>query len=41
MFTVPGFAPVPKQLTRDAAKQVARNWGVLLLSGVFLIVPAF
>jgi len=41
MFTVPGFAPVPKQLTRDAAKQVARNWGVLLLSGVFLIVAGF
>jgi hypothetical protein len=38
MFAVPGFA---QQLTRVAAKQVARNWGVLLLSGVVLIVAGF
>jgi len=38
MFAVPGFVPFAKQLTRDAAKQVARNWGPLLLSGVVLIV---
>ena len=38
MFAVTGFVPFAKQLTRDAAKQVARNWGPLLLSGVVLIV---
>ena len=38
MFAVPGFVPSAHQLTRDAAKQVARNWWILLLSGVVLIV---
>jgi uncharacterized membrane protein HdeD (DUF308 family) len=41
MFAVPGFAPFAHQLTRDAAKQVARNWWVLLLSGVVLIAAGF
>jgi uncharacterized membrane protein HdeD (DUF308 family) len=38
MFAVPGFA---HQLTRDAAKQIARNWWVLLLNGLVLIVAGF
>jgi len=41
MFAVPGFVPFAQMLTRDAAKQVARNWWVLLLSGVVLIVAGF
>jgi uncharacterized membrane protein HdeD (DUF308 family) len=38
MFALPGFTPFGYQLTRDAAKQVARNWWVLLLNGLVLIV---
>src|SRR6188472_2041531 len=38
MFALPGSVPFGYKLTRDAAKQVARNWWVLLLSGVVLIV---
>jgi uncharacterized membrane protein HdeD (DUF308 family) len=41
MFAVPGLAPFAHQLTRDAAKQLARNWWVLLLSGVVLIAAGF
>jgi uncharacterized membrane protein HdeD (DUF308 family) len=41
MFAVPGSVPFAQQLTRDAAKQVARNWWVLLLSGVVGIVAGF
>lgn len=33
--------PVAHKLTRDAAKQVARNWWVLLLSGTVMIVAGF
>jgi uncharacterized membrane protein HdeD (DUF308 family) len=33
--------PFGYKLTRDAAKQVARNWWVLALSGVVLIVAGF
>jgi uncharacterized membrane protein HdeD (DUF308 family) len=38
MFAVPGLVPFAHQLTRDAAKQVARNWWMLLLNGALLIV---
>jgi uncharacterized membrane protein HdeD (DUF308 family) len=38
MFAVPGSVPVVHRLTRQAARQVARNWSVLLLSGVVGIV---
>jgi uncharacterized membrane protein HdeD (DUF308 family) len=39
MFVVPGSAPdLPHKLTRDAAERVARNWWMLLLNGLVLIV---
>jgi uncharacterized membrane protein HdeD (DUF308 family) len=41
MFALPGSVPIGYKLTRDAAKQVARNWWVLALSGVVLIVAGF
>jgi uncharacterized membrane protein HdeD (DUF308 family) len=41
MFALPGSVPFGYKLTRDAAKQVARNWWVLALSGVVLIVAGF
>jgi uncharacterized membrane protein HdeD (DUF308 family) len=41
MFAVPGLTPFAHQLGRDAAKQVARNWWVLLLNGALLIVAGF
>ena len=41
MFAVPGLTPFAHQLSRDAAKQVARNWWVLLLNGALLIVAGF
>jgi uncharacterized membrane protein HdeD (DUF308 family) len=41
MFAFPGSVPFGYQLTRDVAKQVARNWPVLLLSGTVLIVAGF
>jgi uncharacterized membrane protein HdeD (DUF308 family) len=40
MFVTPGSTPL-NQLTRDAAKQVASNWWVLLLNGVVGIVAGF
>jgi len=36
MFVAPGS--IGRTLTRDAAQQLARNWGVLLVNGVLLIV---
>src|ERR1044072_1990200 len=36
MFVVPGT--LGYRLTRDAAKQIARNWWLLLLNGLLLIV---
>jgi uncharacterized membrane protein HdeD (DUF308 family) len=36
MFVAPGT--ISRTLTRDAAQQLARNWGLLLLNGVLLIV---
>jgi len=41
MFTAPGSVPFGYQLTRDAAQQIARNWWVLLLNGVVLVVAGF
>jgi uncharacterized membrane protein HdeD (DUF308 family) len=41
MFAFPGSVPFGYKLTRDAAKQIARNWWVLLLSGAVLIVAGF
>jgi uncharacterized membrane protein HdeD (DUF308 family) len=39
MFVTPGATPdLGRTLTRDAAQQVARNWGLLLLNGALLIV---
>jgi len=39
MFVAPGTAPkFGYKLTRDAAQQIARNWWLLLLNGVLLIV---
>src|SRR3954452_24602481 len=38
MFTAPGTTPFGYTLTRDAAKQIARNWWLLLLNGLLLIV---
>ena len=39
MFVAPGTLPdLGRTLTRDAAQQVARNWWVLLLNGLLLIV---
>jgi uncharacterized membrane protein HdeD (DUF308 family) len=37
MFALPGSSPLA-QLTRDAARQLARNWWLLLLNGLVLIV---
>src|SRR5262245_31101162 len=41
MFVAPGATPFGYRLTRDAAKQVASNWWVLLLSGALLVVAGF
>jgi uncharacterized membrane protein HdeD (DUF308 family) len=38
MFAFPGSVPFGYTLTRDAAKQISRNWWVLLLNGAVLIV---
>jgi len=39
MFVAPGSAPkFGYKLTRDAAQQIARNWWLLLLNGVLLII---
>ena len=39
MFVAPGTAPkFGYKLTRDAAQQIARNWWLLLLNGVLLII---
>jgi uncharacterized membrane protein HdeD (DUF308 family) len=41
MFVAPGSTPFGYRLTRDAAKQVARNWWVLLLNGALLVAAGF
>ena len=39
MFVTPGSTPdVGQQLTRAAAERVARNWSMLLLNGLLLVV---
>ena len=40
MFAFPGSSPFA-QLTREAAKQIASRWWVLLLNGIVLIVAGF
>jgi uncharacterized membrane protein HdeD (DUF308 family) len=41
MFVAPGSTPFGYRLTSDAAKQVARNWWVLLLNGALLVAAGF
>jgi uncharacterized membrane protein HdeD (DUF308 family) len=41
MLALPGSVPFGYKLTRGAAEQVARNWWVLALSGVVLVVAGF
>jgi uncharacterized membrane protein HdeD (DUF308 family) len=41
MFVAPGTLPFGYKLTRQAAKDVARNWWLLLLNGAVLIVAGF
>jgi uncharacterized membrane protein HdeD (DUF308 family) len=39
MFVAPGTTPdIPSKLTRDVAERLARNWWMLLLNGLLLIV---
>src|SRR3954467_13600376 len=38
MFVAPGTVPVTHKLTRNLAERLARNWWVLLLNGLLLIV---
>jgi uncharacterized membrane protein HdeD (DUF308 family) len=40
MFVAPG-TPIGRQLTRGAAEQLARNWWLLLLNGLVLVVVGF
>ena len=41
MFAAPGSAPFGYRLTRTAAEQISRNWGLLLLNGALLVVAGF
>src|SRR3954469_20564668 len=41
MFVAPGTTPIGYTLTRDVAERVARNWWLLLLNGLLLIVAGF
>jgi uncharacterized membrane protein HdeD (DUF308 family) len=41
MFVAPGSAPFGYKLTRKAAEQISRNWGLLLLNGALLVVAGF
>ena len=42
MFVTPGSTPdIGHQLTRAAAERVARNWSMLLLNGLLLVVAGF
>ena len=41
MFVAPGSTSFGYRLTRGAAKQVARNWWVLLLNGALLVLAGF
>src|SRR6187200_3797868 len=41
MFVPPGTMPFGYKLTREAARQVARNWWVLLFNGALLVVAGF
>jgi uncharacterized membrane protein HdeD (DUF308 family) len=41
MFVAPGTMPFGYTLTRQAARDVARNWWLLLLNGALLVVAGF
>ncbi len=42
MFVTPGSTPgIGQRLTRAAAERVARNWSMLLLNGLLLVVAGF
>ncbi len=41
MFVAPGTMPFGYKLTRQAARDLARNWWVLLLNGALLVVAGF
>ena len=41
MFVAPGTLPFGYKLTRQAARDLARNWWVLLLNGALLVVAGF
>jgi uncharacterized membrane protein HdeD (DUF308 family) len=42
VFVTPGSTPdIGQQLTRAAAERVARNWSMLLLNGLLLVVAGF
>jgi uncharacterized membrane protein HdeD (DUF308 family) len=42
MFVAPGTAPdLGHTITREAAERIARNWWVLLLNGMLLVVAGF
>lgn len=41
MFVAPGTTPFGYKLSRQAAQDVARNWWLLLLNGVLLVVAGF
>ena len=38
MFVAPGSPPIGYKLTREAAQQVSRNWGMLLFNGLLLVL---
>src|SRR3954467_12978232 len=38
MFVAPGTVPVTHKLTRNLAERLARNWWLLLLNGLLLVV---
>jgi uncharacterized membrane protein HdeD (DUF308 family) len=41
MFVAPGTMPFGYKLTREAARDLARNWWVLMLNGAVLVVSGF
>lgn len=41
MFATPGSPPFGYKLTREAAQQVSRNWGMLLFNGALLVFAGF
>jgi uncharacterized membrane protein HdeD (DUF308 family) len=41
MFVAPDSPPFGYKLTREAARQVSRNWGMLLFNGALLVFAGF